>query len=82
MMILFGIPVIGWLVCIIMAFAAKNRNRRNYARAALILTLIGIAISVALYFVISWAVEAALDTIGNIEGLGDLLDIFQSLIGQ
>jgi hypothetical protein len=65
-----------------MAFAAKNRNRRNYARAALILTLIGIAISVALYFVISWAIEAALDTIGSIESISDLFNIFNSLTGQ
>ncbi|MDR0293889.1 MAG: zinc ribbon domain-containing protein, partial [Oscillospiraceae bacterium] len=35
MIILFMIPVAGWIACLIMSFAARNRNRRNFARAML-----------------------------------------------
>ena len=31
----YAIPVLGWLVALINAFAAKNRNGRNFARACL-----------------------------------------------
>lgn len=37
---LFGIPVIGLIVMLIMAFTAKNTNRRNLAQACLIGLLI------------------------------------------
>lgn len=37
---LFGIPVIGLIVMLIMAFTAKNANRRNLAQACLIGLLI------------------------------------------
>jgi amino acid transporter len=58
-MLLFCIPVIGWIACIIMAFAAKNRNRRNFARAMPVFLIIGLILSVALYFVFSWIWSAA-----------------------
>lgn len=50
-MILYNIPVVGWLICLVTVFAAKNQNRRNFARATLIFILIGIILSVALFFV-------------------------------
>ena len=46
-MFLFGIPVIGWIICVLTAFIAKNDNRRNFARANLIWLLIFIIIAVA-----------------------------------
>lgn len=45
LMLLFAIPVLGWLICLIMAFAAKNHNIRNFARATLIWVLIGLVLS-------------------------------------
>ena len=39
---LFGIPAVGLIVMLIMAFTAKNRNRRNFAQACLIYVLIGL----------------------------------------
>ena len=52
LMLLFAIPIIGFIVCIIMAFAAKNKNIKNYAKATLIwmiiaFVLIGILIAIA-----------------------------------
>jgi predicted nucleic acid-binding Zn ribbon protein len=96
-MILFCVPVIGWLACIIMSFAAKNRNRRNFARAMLVFLIIGIVLSVALYFVFSWvwgaaaeylqqyineATGGAVDDLGGLGDLGGLLDILKELPSQ
>jgi uncharacterized membrane protein len=45
--ILFGIPVVGLIFAIIWAFSGKiSQNRRNLARAMLILTIIGIVVGV------------------------------------
>ncbi|MDR3277173.1 MAG: zinc ribbon domain-containing protein [Oscillospiraceae bacterium] len=78
-MILFAIPIIGWLACIIMAFAAKNLNRRNYARAILVFLILGVVLAVALYFVGKWIWDAALDYLGEQSGeLGDLFNQFAS----
>jgi amino acid transporter len=62
-MILFCIPLLGWIICIIMAFAAKNLNRRNFARAMLVFLIIGLVLSVVLYFVFSWVWDAATEYI-------------------
>lgn len=57
--ILFAIPIVGQIACIVMAFAAKNLNRRHFARAALIFLIIGLVISVILFFVGRWVMDAA-----------------------
>lgn len=36
LMLLFALPVIGFIACIIMAFAPKNNNIKHYARPTLI----------------------------------------------
>ncbi len=64
-MLLFGIPIVGWLVCLIMAFAAQNLNRRNFARAMLIFSVIGIVIGIILYFIFSWVAEAVIQYING-----------------
>lgn len=40
LMLLFSIPVVGWIACIIMSFTLKNKNTRNFARAALIFIVV------------------------------------------
>jgi hypothetical protein len=88
LLILFAIPIIGWLACIIMAFASKNRNIKHFARAELILLIIGVVLSVVTYFVFSWIIGAALEyfneymseaTGGDFSGLGGLKDILNLL---
>lgn len=51
MMFLYSIPVVGWLVCLITAFAPKNRTKKNFAKAVLIWLVIGLVLSVIGYFV-------------------------------
>jgi hypothetical protein len=45
-LLLFAIPIFGWLACLIMAFVPGNKIRRNLARACLVVGLIGIGIVV------------------------------------
>ena len=51
LMFLFAIPVLGWIVCLICAFAMKNKNIRNFARAQLIWMVIGLIFSGILFLV-------------------------------
>lgn len=52
-MLLFAIPVVGWIICIVWACGGcRNENRKNHARAALILGLIGIALAIILGIVL------------------------------
>ena len=47
-MLLFAIPLVGWIICLIWACGGcKNENRKNHARAALILGVIVFALSAA-----------------------------------
>ena len=83
--ILFAIPVIGWIVCIIMSFTAKNLNARNFARATLVFIIIGIVLTVIFYFLFRWISEAAMQYInevsngafGNLDEIEGLFDFFK-----
>lgn len=85
-MLLFCIPIVGWLACVIMAFASKKLNRRNFARAMLVFLIIGAVLSAALYVVFGWVSEAVMQSLnettngmlGDSGGLGDLFDIINS----
>ena len=66
--ILFALPVIGMIACLIMAFAAKNLNCRNYARAGLIFVLVGIALTIITFLLGLWlgdTLSTLLYTIAN-----------------
>lgn len=69
MLLVFMLPVIGFIVSIVLTFAAKNRNLRNFSRAVLIWYLIGIVLTVALavtlYFILLPFVEELIDTYGG-----------------
>ncbi|MBR6704832.1 MAG: zinc ribbon domain-containing protein [Lachnospiraceae bacterium] len=73
--LLFAIPVIGLIVMIIMACAAKNKNLKHWTRALLIWILVGLIISVILGLV-AWIIgkNAGIE-LTNI----DFNAIFQSL---
>ena len=79
--ILFAIPLIGQIACIIMAFGAKNLNRRNFARATLIFMIIGLVISVVLYFVGRWVLEAAASYLSEAGGFSPSPDELVELLG-
>ncbi len=71
--LLFALPLIGLIACIILAVSAKKISLRNYARAMLILSVIGLILSVVLWLVASWAWEAAMEVLG--ESLGGALTL-------
>jgi hypothetical protein len=81
LLILFCIPIAGWIACIVMAISSKNVNRRNLARAVLILLVIGAVLSVITYFLLSWVIGAILEYLGEYVGeatggdLGSIKDI-------
>ncbi len=90
--ILFCIPIIGWLICIVWACGGcKNRNKRNYARAVLILTIIGVIIAVILSIVISLLLgsvtavigeyfkEAGVNFMGENSGFNEIIDAFKEI---
>ena len=79
MMFLYAIPVLGWLVCIITAFAAKNENKKHFAKAMMIWLIIGIVLSVAAYFVFRWVGGMLTDYINTEFGgqFGDLQELLE-----
>ena len=77
-MILFAVPVIGFIACIIMAFAAKNKNIRNYARATLIWMIIAFVLLAILIALVSALANKLIDYIYQSTGgsFGDFGSIF------
>lgn len=81
MMFLYAIPVIGWLVCLITAFAAKNENKKHFSRAMLIWLIIGLVLAVVGFFAFRWLGGMLTDYInaefgGQFGGLQELLEQF------
>ncbi len=77
LMILFSIPIIGFIACIIITFTAKNKNIKNYARATLICMIIAFVLLAILVALVSVLVNALNDYInqmtdGQFGGFGDL----------
>ena len=46
MMLLFAIPVIGLIVCLVTAFSGEDASRKNFSRAVLIWILVAIVLSI------------------------------------
>ena len=59
--LLFGIPLIGWLLAIIFSCAARNQNVRCFARSRLLLLLLGIALCIGTGFLLWYYVPSFLD---------------------
>ena len=82
--LLFSLPLIGPIICIIMSFTAKRVNLRNYARAMLIFLIIGLIVSIGCYFLMSWATESIMAAISGRTGVsgmtGSELDEFMNWI--
>lgn len=83
--LLYGIPVIGWILCAVFSFTEKNVNKRNFARA----TLIGLIISLVITCVIGFAVVKVAEIIieqvvleslgGDLAELGPVKDALKEL---
>lgn len=79
LMFLFSLPVLGWLICLIVAFTAKNKNIKHFARAMLIWlvialvigALVGLAVNALINSVTPY-LEEAMGELRNISSSGDL----------
>jgi hypothetical protein len=71
-LILMAIPVIGFIMCVVWAFGGGNLNRRNFARACLIIwavfIVLGIIIGVAAAAMLQGAIGPYLDQIRGMSG--------------
>ena len=81
LMLLFAIPIIGQIACLIMAFAPKNKNIKHFARAQLIWMVIAIVLIGILVALLSVLTNTLMDFIK--ESIGDEFsnwgDIFSNL---
>ena len=62
MMLLFAIPVIGLIVCLVTAFSGEDASRKNFSRAVLIWILVAIVLSI----IVAIAIAAVGGSIMNI----------------
>ncbi len=96
LMLLFAIPIIGFIACIIMSFAPKNKNLKHFARATLIWSIIGLVIGGLIIGGVYMAVNSFMDFLGQLfdgqsgvsgdmfgqtEDIGDLFDQLSELEG-
>lgn len=90
MIFVYSIPIVGWLVCIISAFALKNPTKRHFAKAVFIWLIIGLVLSLISYFIVRQLMEAAVAYFnsasgaagGDVQNLPDILQQFMALISQ
>ena len=59
LMLLFAVPVIGFIAMLIFASAVKNRNLRNFARAHVVWVVVLLILAILLWIVTKLALKAA-----------------------
>ena len=87
LILLFCLPVIGWIACLLAAFVPKNRNIRNFARAMLIWLVIGLVIGGLITLAVTALARTAAPyveqmlsgTLEELEGLGEYSQVFEQL---
>ncbi|MDR1188614.1 MAG: zinc ribbon domain-containing protein [Bifidobacteriaceae bacterium] len=86
--ILLSLPLIGMISAIIWAWSGRtNLNRRNLARASLILALVGLVLGIllAVLFAVVWESfweQLGEQTGGELGNLGDVIGQLEGLDGQ
>ena len=83
LMLLFAIPIIGFIACIIMAFAPKNKNVKHFARAMLIWAAIALVLSIILTVVLFVMAGSMMSYLGQLidGGITDIGDLYGQLDG-
>ena len=91
MMLLFAIPVIGWILCLVTALSNKNQSKKNFAKAMLIWLIIGLILSIAMFFVVQWVTAVVVDSVNayaaemtggmmsEIGSLDELIELMQQM---
>ena len=87
LMALFAIPVIGFIACLILSFAHRNKNVRNFALATLIWMIIGLVVLGLVIWAVSALIQTATDYIsqltdGKFQELGQLFEELKELAGD
>ncbi len=81
LMLVFALPVIGLIACIIMSFAPSNKSIKNYARAMVIWTVISLVL-VAVLVIVGFAFgEAFVEYINqtDIQDMGEFGDTLNEI---
>ncbi len=87
LMLLFAIPVIGIIACIVMAFVPKNKNIRNFAKAMLIWLIIAAVIAGIVSVAVTLITNSLLKQINELSGeqfknFGDVFGHMEELMEQ
>ena len=70
MMLLFAIPVVGLIVCLVTAFSGDDTSRKNFSRAALIWIVVGAVLAVVAVVALALLSNAAMPIIrSSFEGI-------------
>lgn len=70
MMLLFAIPVVGLIVCLVTAFSGEDASRKNFSRAALIWIVVGAVLAVVAVAALALLSNAAMPIIiSSFEGI-------------
>lgn len=86
LMLLFAIPVVGFIACLIMSFASKNKNIKHYSRAVLIWTIIVAVLTIILSIIGYLLMDSLMDYInqsygGSMNSFTDIFSDFSELEG-
>ena len=86
MMLVYAIPIIGWIACILTALKGKQQTKKNFAKAMMIWLIIGLILSLITGVIITWLGTLLVDYINELAAaeLGTTGEIgeFQDLLNQ
>lgn len=69
LLFVFAIPVIGWIVCLCVCFAAKKQSTKNFSRAFMLWKVLGAFFLIACISVTVWLGGALIDRIEDAAGI-------------
>ncbi len=86
MMLVYAIPIVGWIACILTAFKSKHQTKKHFAKAMMIWLIIGLVLSLITGAIITWLGTLLVDYINDLAAveMGEMgeLEEFQDLLNQ
>ena len=86
MMLVYALPIVGWIACILTALKGKHQTKKNFAKAMMIWLIIGLVLSLITGVIITWLGTLLVDYINELAAaeLGTTGEIgeFQDLLNQ
>ncbi len=86
MMLVYALPIVGWIACIVTAFKSKHQTKKHFAKAMMIWLIIGLILSLITGVIITWLGTLLVDYINDLAAaeLGEMGEIgeFQDLLDQ